>query len=163
MKTTKTYNGRPCKKCGATLRYSSTCACVACSIKKGLEKHYKSMGKIFTGVELSERQISSLNYEDAKEKGHKLYHGMKCRNCGNTLRYTSSRGCVDCLSVRYEKKRKESVPIEKFLEKKTASYNYDLAKEKNFSHFHGMKCKQCGNTVRYTSTKACIFSYKHKK
>ncbi len=113
MKTTKTYNGRPCKSCGATLRYSSTCACVACAIKKGLEKHYKSMGKIFTGVELTQQQISILNRDEAKEKGKRYYHGMSCKHCGNTMKYVTTRSCVSCTIDRAKNAQKRKVSKQK--------------------------------------------------
>lgn len=29
------YDGKPCKKCGGTKRYTSTAGCVACLIKRG--------------------------------------------------------------------------------------------------------------------------------
>ncbi len=32
----------------------------------------------------------------ASEKGEKFYDGKPCKKCGNTLRYTSMTGCVNC-------------------------------------------------------------------
>jgi hypothetical protein len=32
----------------------------------------------------------------ASEKGEKFYQGKPCKKCGNTLRYTSMTGCVNC-------------------------------------------------------------------
>lgn len=67
------------------------------------------MGKIFTGIELSDRQISVLNREEAKENKKRYYHGMKCRNCDSTHKYVSTRACVSCTNTRaksvYQKRK----------------------------------------------------------
>jgi hypothetical protein len=65
------------------------------------------MSKIFTGVELTQQQISVLNRDEAKKKGKRYYHGISCKHCGNTMKYVTTRSCVNCTIKRVKNKQKE--------------------------------------------------------
>ena len=69
-----TYNGKPCKKCGGTLRYTSMTGCVACTRensfirnKTGIQKEYieKNRKKINS---YNRKAYNSLSDDQKKEK-----------------------------------------------------------------------------------------------
>lgn len=68
-----TYQGRPCKRCGETLRATRTRACIACNSKKKTREPLPTKG---------------------------TYQGSPCGKCGGTERYHSNRACVACLRER---------------------------------------------------------------
>jgi len=52
------------------------------------------------------RQQRGARY-DAYHNGQIHYNGAPCKNCGNTLRFTTNYSCVLCESKRIKKKNKE--------------------------------------------------------
>ncbi|ENS4749164.1 hypothetical protein ACE1EB_004418 [Salmonella enterica] len=62
------YHGKPCKRCGNTLKYRRGRQCIACKNKK----------------------------HDTKLNAAEKYHGGPCGKCGGTLRYKKGRACVAC-------------------------------------------------------------------
>jgi hypothetical protein len=60
--------------------------------------------------------------QSASEKGEKFYHGKQCKKCGNTLRYTSMTGCVNCIKES-SIKRLENGNIKEWVEKNREKVN----------------------------------------
>lgn len=50
--------------------------------------------------------------ELAARNGENTYHGLPCKTCGNTKRYTINSTCVNCVSERAKirvKQRREAI------------------------------------------------------
>ncbi|EFN5169672.1 hypothetical protein FQJ65_01250 [Escherichia coli] len=84
-----TYYGRPCKRCGGTLRDSRDNACIICKNTRNKEK---------------------INTAEKVE-------GKPCRVCGGTLRYEKGGQCVACTkrknAIKIEKRRAANALIPK--------------------------------------------------
>lgn len=143
-----TYHGKPCKRCGGTLRYLKTSGCIVC-------QHTKDKPRLNTGE---------------KE------NGKPCRVCGETLRYLSDGNCVACTkrknAIKVAKRRAKNATIPKatpgsdrclscgetknyfFLdycrECRTAEKQRTPEPEKTYS-----RCEWCGEWKPYRITGAC--------
>lgn len=80
------YEGKPCARCGGVLRYTSNSNCCVCHGYKSRLTWQERAAKI-AGVEARRVGI---------EKGDKRYHGVACKKCGGTERFTANTGCVVC-------------------------------------------------------------------
>lgn len=45
------------------------------------------------------------DFRTAKRRGDRKYRGDPCRDCGNIIRYVSSKSCVDCARLRVRQRR----------------------------------------------------------
>lgn len=84
-----TYHGKPCKRCGGTLRDSRSRACLICKNNRHKEK-----------INISEK-----------------IEGSPCKKCGGTLRYVRDRACVACTReknrIKTEQRRARNAQIPK--------------------------------------------------
>ncbi len=78
----KHYHGKPCKKCGGTLRFISNTECVYCRQENRKRSREKRAG-------LAKRR--------------KIYDGKPCKVCGNTKRYVSNDNCIKCKLAKPDK------------------------------------------------------------
>ena len=81
------YDGRPCPRCQATERYTSSGACIRCVSARavqcaGSKPRYRPLINTARGVALAANK--------------KTFTGHPCITCGATERYTSSGACVHC-------------------------------------------------------------------
>lgn len=82
-----TYNGRPCKNCGGTLRYKSSRGCLRC-VNESPERDARA----------ALRQATADARNSAILSGAPRYNGRPCKHCGNIERFTANSGCVKCVS-----------------------------------------------------------------
>lgn len=143
-----TYHGKPCKRCGGTVRDSRSCSCIACKNKPKKER-------INTGERIQ---------------------GRPCKKCGGTERYKSDHTCVACKHEKnrllIEKRRAASalIPKKKPGDQRCLSCgqtkNYFfldycrgcVAAEKNRvpeKHKTFTRCDWCGEWKPYRITEAC--------
>ncbi len=149
MEESHTYHGKPCKRCGGTLRYVRSCGCVACN----------------------------LQWRHREKKAATEYiTGKPCKVCGETLRYKKDQQCVACRkrknAIITEKRKAKSalLPIRKpgdqlclscgqtknyfFLDYCRECVNAEKARvpeqHKNFT-----RCDWCGEWKPYRITGAC--------
>jgi uncharacterized Zn finger protein (UPF0148 family) len=66
----------------------------------------------------------------ATEKGEKFYQGKPCKKCGNTLRYTSMTGCVNC-TKKNSIKRFENGDVKEWVQKNREKVNASNRKRYN--------------------------------
>ena len=66
----------------------------------------------------------------ASEKGEKFYQGKPCKKCGNTLRYTSMTGCVNCTKEN-SIKRFENGDVKEWVQKNREKVNASNRKRYN--------------------------------
>lgn len=66
------YHGRPCKRCGSTLKYRRGRGCLSCR-------------NIVNKIPLPRKST---------------YQGSKCNVCGGVERYESNRACVACVRIK---------------------------------------------------------------
>ncbi len=66
----------------------------------------------------------------ASEKGEKFYRGKPCKKCGNTLRYTSMTGCVNCTKEN-SIKRFENGDVKEWVQKNREKVNASNRKRYN--------------------------------
>jgi hypothetical protein len=60
------------------------------------------------------RRLAGVKPERKRERRADVYHGSTCRKCGETLRYASNQGCVQCgrdAMIRKAAERRETVTI----------------------------------------------------
>lgn len=109
-----TYDGgKACPSCMTRERYTTSSNCVMCT---GRGDNYKGVSR--TTGDAHDRKANADAWRAAQVQGARTYHRIsECRKCsdlgdpGQTLRYTSSGGCVLCM------KRKSS---QQWQERKTA-------------------------------------------
>jgi hypothetical protein len=119
----KHFHGKPCGKCGETLRYTATgTKCVACThrrlkadyAKKAPEGAYR---KPWEGEEVSETR----------------FLGKPCKVCGECLRYKSgAKACVKCHNRRQAERYAKGVDKTYYRDwnRRWAAANPELAKSK---------------------------------
>jgi 5-methylcytosine-specific restriction endonuclease McrA len=75
--------GKSCKRCGGTERYTINRSCTACALESSL------------------RRAAKLSEQAAKIRGFgpkaATVQGKPCKKCGGTERYLVNKGCVACL------------------------------------------------------------------
>lgn len=99
----QTYEGRPCKRCGGTTRYTSNGHCIYNSIH-----FYQRQDR-----QVTERQV-------ARSASENTYNGRPCKVCGETLRFTKSARCVKDSFHRATPKHRVKPAIDK---KPATTYN----------------------------------------
>jgi hypothetical protein len=85
------YQGRPCRKCGATTYYTKNCHCVACDNARQARRSRR-----FNPILQQHRD----NRAAAKAAGLKTFEGTACKRCGSTARYVSNKNCAKCDSKK---------------------------------------------------------------
>lgn len=110
------YHGKPCKRCGGTLRYIRNRACMVC---KNVKHTDKFIGPI-----------------------HMLY-GRPCRKCGGTLRYASDHSCAGCAQERNRIKAAKYKAKLADLPKQTPGSDRCLSCGETKNYFFLDYCREC--------------------
>ena len=113
------YHGKPCKRCGGTLRYTRNRGCVEC-LKTAKQRRRTETPKVI-------------------EK----YHGKPCRVCGETLRYVSGRACVNCRKVKNQKLTLKIKSIYEQLPKRKPGSDRCLSCGETKNYFFLGYCREC--------------------
>lgn len=95
-KPAETYEGKPCRKCSGTLRYSSTTQCVVCIKAYTQSPEYKLYRKAYE--QSLERKLARKAYRQKLKAPPRNLQEKPCRKCGKTLRYKSGN-CVTCIKA----------------------------------------------------------------
>lgn len=110
-----TYHGKPCKRCGGTVRLKDSCACIVCANKRNKQK-------INTGE---------------KE------HGKPCAVCGETLRYVKDGNCIACTkrknAIKIAKRRERNATLPK--REKGDQFCLSCGQTKNYFFYD--YCREC--------------------
>lgn len=109
------YHGKPCKRCGGTIRDSRSCACIACKNTRNKEK-----------INLSEK-----------------IEGSPCKRCGGTLRYVKDRACVACTQVRNRKKIEQRKAKSALIPKREPGDQCCLSCGQTKNYFFLDYCREC--------------------
>lgn len=110
-----TYHGRPCKRCGGTLRYTRSCACMACQCNKPTETKPPT----------------------------ETYNGTPCKKCGETLRYARDRNCVACTRERNRIKGEKRKARNANIPKRKPGSDRCLSCGKTKPYFFRDYCREC--------------------
>jgi len=78
------------------------------------------------------------------------YHGSPCKNCGNTLRDTSTSHCSHCRVLKRRKVEGYAARVKKWGE------NRHTARALGELTYEGRPCSNCEATTRYVKSKSCI-------
>tara|TARA_Y100000310_G_C20285111_1_gene624483 strand:+ start:77 stop:622 length:546 start_codon:yes stop_codon:yes gene_type:complete len=97
MKTTQTYQGKPCKRAGHTKRYVKSGACVVCKIDAEIKRFV---------VKKEKRKAKNPDNNTNK------YQGDPCEK-GHTERYVISEQCVTCQKAYDKKRHSENIVSER--------------------------------------------------
>lgn len=95
----KTFEGKPCHKCGSTTRYVKGHRCQNCVSERG---KIRRAGKSTAGF--SQRpKVYAVHHKNEETP---TYEGKPCKHCGGTTRYLKIGTCVACKS-RYARENRE--------------------------------------------------------
>lgn len=100
------YHGNECARCGSNLRYIATDKCVACAKKRASEWNKEHR---VPQINIPLRQQRE-NRTAALIAGTKRFEGRPCGKCGTTTRYTKGNRCVACdtAAQRVRKNKKKN-------------------------------------------------------
>jgi hypothetical protein len=103
------YHGKPCRRCGKTLRYDSSSNCVNCAKGDATARYERAIGAT------PPRRKSRLAVEQTRLTGEMTFIGGDCARSHGGLRYTAGGTCVDCGRLRdaerySERKSAQSTP-----------------------------------------------------
>ena len=130
----KFYESRACKSCKTTTRYTSSGGCVLCAAKR---YHGEDVSQTYNQVQWRQnRQLSLTN-------GLTQYHGKACKTCSSTLRYTSTKACIEChkriRDAGSKRRRQATNPEERNLQAKKNRIQSMLSSAKHRTKARGME------------------------
>jgi hypothetical protein len=86
---------------------------------------------------MDRRLFNSKNNRDkAIKDGLKVYHGMPCKHCGNTLKFVSSYGCATTECYWPRTRNTNIKATEKY---RNTKKGYNVEKKKLFKYRYGIK------------------------
>ncbi len=95
------YYGKPCKRCGGTLRYDSSANCVNCAKGDANARYELDIGKV------PPRRKSRLAVERTRVTGETTFIGNPCSHGHSGERYTIGQTCVECGRLRDKRRHSE--------------------------------------------------------
>lgn len=94
--------------------------------------------------------------------GQKFYHGLPCKNCAGTRRYTMNSDCVACAKARQIAWKASKHPAVNSLQIDISAKNRAEAQAAGKKRYEGRECGECGTTERYVLSCSCCECTKRK-
>ncbi len=138
------FHGKPCRRCGMTLRYLNSRRCVACNLAKDQRRRAANYTR-YVGVAIDGRS--------------QQYEGAPCSACGGRLRYLKTSCCVTCTKVHNDDRHDPKVR-QLYANART---NRALAFDSGAQRYEGKPCRRCGCTTKYTRNSTCVQCHKNKQ
>ena len=132
--TAITYSGRPCKNCGTCIKYARNATCILCA---------KQRSRARSGPPGSRRTGAWYAREEARRDGKMTYWAPnKCKRGHNSPRYTSTKSCVECGSVRRKETQPRLLVVGRAWRKKHAARLRAAKRERHLQKNYGMTSAQ---------------------
>ena len=124
------FEGKPCRACGGTLRYTRNYTCVACNVSH----------RLMHSEDTKKPETPAATLEEARRTKAKFYFGKDCARHPGAYRYRINGHCVQCKKMA-DKGESMIAPAQEI--------------EIDAPTYAGPPCAQ-GHTIRYVSTRRCV-------